>query len=274
MNSINNRNTYDLHLNHWALLGLSIVFSWILWSIVNLPVFQQLSGRALILEIIKEFGEQVIETTLLLELSLLYIKFIVKLFWHKKHNLQNLIAQVLILVLFNGILSVASACLYQSIYPQKEGLFAKILFTDYLNLSVLTTTWLVVFLMNKYHEEEVVGLQTKLNNLSLQINNHFVFNSLSTLSGLISTDPEKASLFLEEFTSIYRYLVTNADKSVVAVKDELAFVRHFASLLGQRYSGVSIIIEADVESIDGFVCPLSIQGLIENAVKQIRRAHV
>ena len=256
-----------LHLNHWAMLGIAIAFSWILWSIVNIPVFRQLSGWRLILEILKEFAEQIIETTILLELSLLYIRLIVKQFWTRKHSVGNLLTQVMILAVFNGIISVISATIYQFIYPQKEWLFAKIAFTDYLNLSVLTTAWLVFFLMNKYREEELVGLQARLNNLSLQINNHFVFNSMSTLSSLISNDPEEAKVFLQEFTDVYRYLVTNAAKNVVAIKDEITFARHFANLLQHRYSGISLVIDDNIESIDGYVCPVAIQGLVENAIK-------
>ncbi|MBR3499868.1 MAG: histidine kinase [Bacteroidales bacterium] len=267
---LDNNSRSGLYLNHWAMLGIAIAFSWILWSIVNIPVFRQLSGWRLVLEILKEFAEQIIETTILLELSLLYIKIIVNAFWTREHSVKNLLAQIMILTVFNGIISVASASVYQYIYPLKEGLFAKIAFTDYLNLSVLTTAWLVFFLMNKYREEELVGLQAKLNNLSLQINNHFVFNSMSTLSSLISSDPEEAKVFLQEFTDIYRYLVTNADKSVIAIKDEIAFVRRFADLLQQRYSGVSLVVSADVESIDGYVCPIAIQNLVENAIKHNR----
>lgn len=257
----------ELHLNHWAILGIAIAFSWVLWSIVNIPVFRQMSGWNLLLEVMKEFSEQIIETTILLELSLLYIKLIVKFFWNKKHNLKNLIAQVMVLAVFNGLLSVASATIYHFIYPLKEDLFAKIAFTDYLNLSVLTTAWLVVFLMNKYRTEEVAGLQAKLNTLSLQVNNHFVFNSLTTLSSLIQTDPDEAGSFLQKFTGIYRYLVSNAAKSLVPLKDEIAFVSDFTALVMHRYSGISLAIDAGVTEIDGYVCPVSIQGLVENAIK-------
>lgn len=267
---LDNKSRGGIHLNHWAMLGIAISFSWILWSIVNIPVFRQLSGWGLLLEILKEFAEQIIETTILLELSLLYIKIIVKFFWAREHSIKNLLAQVMILAAFNGVISAASASIYQLIYPLKDGLFAKIVFTDYLNLSVLTTAWLVIFLMNKYREEEVVGLQAKLNNLSLQINNHFVFNSMSTLSSLISSDPEEAKVFLQEFTDIYRYLVTNSDKSVVTIKDEISFVRLFTNLLQHRYSGLSLIVDAGVDNIDGYVCPVAIQGLVENAVKHNR----
>ena len=80
---------WEMHLSHGALLCLSIVFSWVLWCIVDLPVFNKMNGWPLFWEILKNFGEQIIETTILLELSLVYIRFIVKIFWNKEKNLKN-----------------------------------------------------------------------------------------------------------------------------------------------------------------------------------------
>lgn len=141
-----------MHLGHWTMLGIAIAFSWVLWSIVNFDVFRQISGWPLVLEILKEFGEQVVETTVLLELSLLYIRMIVKAFWNKEHSIRNILLQVMLLAVLNGISSVIVAYAYHSIYPGKADIFAKIVFTDYLDLSVLTTAWLVVFLMNRHKE--------------------------------------------------------------------------------------------------------------------------
>lgn len=143
----------EMHLSHGALLCLSIAFSWVLWCIVNFPVFTKMSGWSLIWEILKNFGEQIIETTILLELALVYIRLIVKLFWNKEKNMKNLILQVMLLAFLNGISAFVCGFAYHNIYPAKEGLFARIAFTDYLNLSVLTTAYLVIFLMNRYREE-------------------------------------------------------------------------------------------------------------------------
>lgn len=142
----------EMHLGHWTMLGIAIAFSWVLWSIVNFDVFRQISGWPLVLEILKEFGEQVVETTLLLKLSLLYIRMIVKAFWNKEHSIRNILLQVMLLAVLNGISSVLVAYAYHCIYPGKADIFSKIVFTDYLDLSVLTTAWLVVFLMNRHKE--------------------------------------------------------------------------------------------------------------------------
>jgi len=142
----------DMHLSHRMMLAIAIAFSWVLWSIVNFDVFRQMSGWPLVLEILKEFGEQVVETTVLLELSLLYIRMIVKAFWNKAHSIRNILLQVMLLAVLNGISSILVGVIYYQIYPSKQYLFAKIVFTDYLDLSVLTTAWLVIFLMNRYKE--------------------------------------------------------------------------------------------------------------------------
>ena len=61
----------EMHMSHIALLVIAIVFSWVLWTIVNLEVYAQLNGKALVFEILEDFAEQVIETSILLEFSLL-----------------------------------------------------------------------------------------------------------------------------------------------------------------------------------------------------------
>ena len=127
-----------------------------------------------------------------------------------------------------------------------------------------------LLIRKRLKEEENILLHSKLKNLSLQTNNHFVFNSFSTLFGLIKTSPEDAEIFLQGLSRIYRYLVSNGAKSIVELKDELSFVNDYARLVQFRYTGISIHIDPLLFSVDGFVCPVSIQGLVENAVKHNR----
>ncbi len=257
-------------MRHWMLLLLSILFSWVVWCVVNYPVFRQLRGWALVRELLIDFGEQIVETIILLELSLLYIRVIVYLFWNKKRTLSNIIIQVIILAFLNGISSIGCAMVYYHFYPAHEEIFAKVAYTDYLSLSVLTTAYLVIFLMNRYRDEENAVLQAQLKSLSLQTDNHFVFNSFSTLSGLIKTEPEKAEGFLQDLSKVYRYLVMNGTKNVVPLKEELSFVNDYAHLMEVRYSGVFVSIDNALFCLDAYICPASLQGLVENAVKHNR----
>ncbi len=274
----------EMRLRHIVMLVLAIVFSWVLWTIVNLDVYTHLSGKALIVEILKDFGEQVLETTILLELSLLYIRGIVKVFWDSPHNMKSVLIQVMTLAVLNGISSILMGLAYSCIFPDQEHLFAKIAYTDYINLSVLTTAYLVIFLVNRYRDEtdahleaekrlekeENLMLRTKLDNLALQTDNHFIFNCFSTLSGLMSTSPSDARIFLKGLSDVYRYLVTNGVKRFVPLKDEILFIKDYSSLLSYRFSGVDIEIDEMLSKLDAYICPVSLQSLVENAIKHNR----
>lgn len=267
-NAMNMEKKYGIP--HSLTLCLAIVFSWILWCIANFSNYAQLGRDALARELLLDFAQHLVEITLLLELSLLYIKLIVKAFWNTKKTTVMLLVQVMVLTVLNGISSIGVGYLYLWLVPGSEAVFDKIVFTDFVDLSVLSTAYLVIFLVNRYRDEEIVLLQAKLRNLSLQTNNHFIFNSFSTLSGLIHDSPAEAEEFLQGLSKIYRYLVVNGEKNVVDIKDEMSFARDYAGLVSKRYSGISIEIDPRLFSCSGFVCPVSIQGLIENAVKHNR----
>ena len=274
----------EMHMRHIVLLSIAIVFSWILWIIVNLDVYSQLNGKALLVEILNDFLEQVLETTILLELSLLYIRGIVKVFWNSPHNMKIVLIQVMILAVLNGISSIIMGLAYSVFFPDQEHLLTKIAYTDYINLSVLTTAYLVVFLINRYRdetdahleaekrleEEENLLLRTKLCNLALQTDNHFIFNCFSTLYGLMNTSPLEAKEFLQGLSRVYRYLVTNGVKNLVPLRDELSFVNDYSTLVSYRFSGVEITINKELRKQDAFICPVSLQSLVENAINHNR----
>ncbi len=263
---------------------IALVFSWILWVMANLPLYSQMSGWPLVREILSDFVEQAVEVVILLELSLLYIRVIVRIFWNKETNIGNLILQVTLLAVFNGFTSALMALAYSRLFPSYHDLFFQIIFTDYIGLSVLTTAYLVKFLVNRYRdelevklrsekelaEEKNILLQTRLKNLSLQTDNHFIFNCFSVLSSLIKTDPDKAGEFLQKLSESYRYLVINGGRDVVPLEAEMSFVRSYLELVRYRYSGISCHFDPALDNQAGNVCPMSIQGLAENAVKHNR----
>lgn len=111
-------------------------------------------------------------------------------------------------------------------------------------------------------------LQTQFEGLKSQINPHFLFNSLNSLSSLIEEDTEQAELFVEEMSSVYRYLLRSNETQLVRLSDELAFANSYFHLLSTRY-GENIRLEQSVDSnyTDYFIPPLTLQLLLENAVK-------
>ena len=113
-----------------------------------------------------------------------------------------------------------------------------------------------------------VTLQSRLDGLKDQVNPHFLFNSLNSLSSLISEDPKMASKFLDEMSKVYRYLLRNNEEGLTTLTAELQFVRSYFHLLKTRYGdGIDIRINVDAACMNAQIPPLTLQLLIENAVK-------
>ena len=67
-------------------------------------------------------------------------------------------------------------------------------------------------------------------NLINQFNPHFLFNSLTSLNGLIYDNKELASEFLEQLSTVYRYLLTHKETQLVTLELEKDFINHYISL--------------------------------------------
>jgi two-component system LytT family sensor kinase len=107
----------------------------------------------------------------------------------------------------------------------------------------------------------------KYESLRNQINPHFLFNSLNVLSGLVYEDQAMAVKFIQQMSDLFRYVLDSREKELVPLNDELEFIRSFTFLLKTRFED-KLLIENDVESNpDEFIVPMTLQLLIENAVK-------
>lgn len=112
------------------------------------------------------------------------------------------------------------------------------------------------------------NLQSQLEGLKSQVNPHFLFNSLNSLSALISKNPEKAEEFLDEMSKVYRYLLRTNEQELTTLAAEIKFAGSYFHMLKTRY-GEGIAMEVDIakEYDDYLLPPLTLQMLLENAVK-------
>lgn len=110
------------------------------------------------------------------------------------------------------------------------------------------------------------NLMVRFEALESQMDPHFLFNSLNTLSGLIGNDDSKAQKYLLQLASTYRYIMQG--KRIVTLEDELAFVDSYCQMMQIRYGG-NLRIERNIESryLHYQLIPISLQHLMENALK-------
>lgn len=116
----------------------------------------------------------------------------------------------------------------------------------------------------KLREEKLIFQNETLKN---QVNPHFLFNSLNTLSALVNTQPDVAEEFINRLSSIYRYILENSSKDRVPLGVELSFIRDYFYLHKIRDDG-KIQLEVKVNETDNSeILPVSLQILVENAIK-------
>lgn len=114
-------------------------------------------------------------------------------------------------------------------------------------------------------------LRAELNQLKGIVNPHFLFNNLNSLSSLIAENPGRAEYFLDELTKVFRYLLRNNQAELTTLGQELLFIQSYYHLLQTRYGvGVRLDMRIDRRYEEWMVPPMTLQLLIENAVKHNR----
>jgi len=109
-------------------------------------------------------------------------------------------------------------------------------------------------------------MQSRLLGLKSQLNPHFLFNSLNSLSCLIQESPGKAEKFLDEMSKVYRYLLKNSDEQLVTLEAELQFTRSYFYLLKERHGeGLDMEINVTRSFFEKQLPPLTLQILLESA---------
>ncbi len=105
--------------------------------------------------------------------------------------------------------------------------------------------------------------------LKSQLNPHFLFNNLNTLSSLIKSDPETADLFLHEMSDLYRYILKTSDDELVELKTEIKYAKSYNHVLEKRF-GKNYKVEIAIDDFDYYLPPMSLHSLLENIIKHNR----
>lgn len=112
------------------------------------------------------------------------------------------------------------------------------------------------------------NLETQFEMLRTQINPHFLFNSLNTLSSLIYQNQDTASNYVREMSTVYRYILEKRKSETVTMQEELSFTESYIYMLSLRFEEkIKFELNIDERFMDKVVAPLTLQILIENAVK-------
>ncbi|MBL7701810.1 MAG: histidine kinase [Ferruginibacter sp.] len=112
------------------------------------------------------------------------------------------------------------------------------------------------------------SLKAQLNALKTQVNPHFLFNNLNTLTAIIPDTPDQAIEFVQQMSKVYRHILEVQDEKTIPLHDELDVLKAYGFLLKTRFGdNLDIDIDVPAEKLQQKIVPLSLQLLMENAIK-------
>lgn len=125
----------------------------------------------------------------------------------------------------------------------------------------------------KFREKETTAAQlevqlatAKISALRMQLNPHFLFNTMNSISSLMRTDIDAADTMLEQLGSLLRITLDRGDAQFVALREEMDFIEMYLAMQERRFGGrvrQSLII--DPELYDALVPAMILQPIVENA---------
>jgi LytS/YehU family sensor histidine kinase len=145
------------------------------------------------------------------------------------------------------------------------------IFCTIMIIAIYESIYFMNELRKSVEEKEMLkreSLKAQLDALRTQVNPHFLFNNLNTLSSVIPENPQLAVDFVQQLSKVYRHILEIKDEQSILLKDELDVMKAYAFLLRTRFGhNLDISINVPDEKLMKRIVPLSLQILMENAIK-------
>ncbi len=120
--------------------------------------------------------------------------------------------------------------------------------------------------LQRWAQLEKEKIASQFEALKSQINPHFLFNSFNTLVTIIEENPKLAVEYVEILADFYRTILQFRDREIISLEEEIEMVKNYHFLLQKRF-GESFRLNIRVNGEPVYVAPLTLQLLVENAVK-------
>jgi two-component system LytT family sensor kinase len=113
---------------------------------------------------------------------------------------------------------------------------------------------------------EVQLVSAKMEALRMQLNPHFLFNTMNSISSLMRFDIEAADIMLEQLSSLLRITLERGNVQLIPLHDEIEFIEVYLAMQGRRYAGrIRDSVTVDPELHDALVPAMFLQPIVENA---------
>ncbi len=216
-----------------------------------------------------------ISTLFVLVCCVFYISFWLNLKWCRIPKIKLLFLNIIVFLLISAVSILIHYPIWKQIVHIPLAFYLRDEFVR--NLTIFIVSYLATrFYLENLEKQQIKTELTELQNENLtnqvkglmqQINPHFFFNTLNTLSGLVQENSEKSELFIEKLSNIFRYVLKMQENSIVLLSEELKFAEDYFYLLKIRFED-KLFLDFQIQNLDNEkIAPLCSQLLIENVIK-------
>src|ERR1051325_1002234 len=143
----------------------------------------------------------------------------------------------------------------------------------------LMSIWVLAYYMYHYAQRElntvkenarlaIIAKDAQLSNLAASLNPHFFFNSLNSIKALVAESPDEARRAIDLLSDLLRTSLNSSDNILISIEEEMGMTRDYLELEKLRFEErLLTCIQTDRQLMKYAIPPLSIQNLVENAIK-------
>lgn len=137
-----------------------------------------------------------------------------------------------------------------------------------LNTIAIASVYEVVYYMRQQEALRSENLLAQIQALKNQVDPHFLFNNLNTLSAIVQEDPKKAEPFIQQLSRLYRSILEMPESTLITLKEELDLLESYVYLVSTRF-GDSLTVHVNIPDTyhQKRIVPFALQLLVENAIK-------
>lgn len=190
-----------------------------------------------------------------------------------RHLVRNLLSNAIFFTLLLVLGTVSQRVLFQNVDNIRLFRLGYI-FRLATSLGLIAILVKIILLNRTQKRKEQENEQLKMayfdaeiKNLRAQVNPHFLFNALSSISALVREDPQKAQDYITHLSKVFRYSLSNHHEQLIGLEKEMELLDSNIQLLKMRFED-ALQVHIDVPGTQGIRLPhMSLQPLLENAVK-------
>jgi sensor histidine kinase YesM len=206
---------------------------------------------------------------------LVIVQYLWKKFPWEFYPVKHLILEIVIITAWTMLYSSGLYLIEQklNIFMRTEDLFMEA-FVTLLITYLITAIHELVFFYKQWKQNfsrsvrlEKDNIQAKYETLKTQINPHFLFNSLNSLTNLVDEN-EAAVRYIGDLSDFFRYMLSSRDKELVLVREEIHLLEKYIHLQQSRFkTNLDIEVKVPERFYHYAIPPLVVQMLVENSIK-------